>query len=291
MVRRLEQSLADAGLETYPPFTQTWIDNKIALVTATELGRAGTAEASGGSAEIGIKVALLPSANCEVVAVSPQDRLEKAISLMQLYDYSQLAVVSGAHTLKGAVTWQSIAACKIKSQSPELSDAMQLRPVEVDYDEDLIAVIPRIVGPGFAFVRGPDNSISGIVTMADIGIRFAQIAEPFLVLEELERRLRAVIDRCFSLGEIQAAANPNDQRSIEGADDLTIGDIARLIGQPANFAKLPWVIDRQIFVKALGEVRSIRNDLVHFSPDPLEESQVHLLHNVVRWLRELTTDR
>ena len=273
VVRRLEQYLNEAGLRTDPPFTQTWVDNKIAFLPATVTSAGGDLEGADEAAPIGIKVASLASANCEIVSVCPQDSIELALSLMQLHDYSQLAVMSGSHSLKGAVTWQSIATSRFKTPEITLTDAMVLHPPEVRYDEDLIPVIPRIAGPGFAFVRGTDNSISGIVTAADLGERFAQLAEPFLALEELERRLRIIIIRHFSVEEIRATADPSDQRDIESADDLTLGDVVHLLQKPQNFDRLSWPVDRNVFVTALDDVRNIRNELVHFSPDPLEDSR------------------
>jgi predicted transcriptional regulator len=284
VIRRIEQALSAAGLQSDPPFTQGWIDNEIQLV-ATRVEESKTNVAT--TADIGLKVASLASANRKVEAVTREGTIEHAISLMQLKDYSQLAVMSSPRTLDGVVTWQSIAQARLRSSDAVLKDAISHHPMEIHFDEDLIPLIPPIIDCGFAFVRAKDGMICGIVTPADLSTRFAELAEPFLALEELERRLRLVIDRHFSPPEICAAADPTDEREVEGADDLSLGEAIRLLQDPGNFARLNWHADRKVFVTALDELRLIRNDVVHFSPDPLEEQQIASLHNFIRWLRAL----
>ena len=50
--------------------------------------------------------------------------MELAVSLMLRDDYSQLAVMSGRHTIEGAVTWQSIAEAKLRSSQAKLADSI-----------------------------------------------------------------------------------------------------------------------------------------------------------------------
>jgi CBS domain-containing protein len=287
VVRRLEGVLAEAGLRTDPPFTETWIDNPITFLPATPRLPSQSGELPA-AVEIGMKVASLPSADTEVISVCPNDTIEMAISLMQLHDYSQLAVMTSPHNLKGAITWESVATSRhFQTREVTLSDSIVPHPLVVRYDEELIRVIPLIANPGFAFVRDMRDAISGIITTADLSERFGQLAQPFLALEELEKRLRIIIDHHFSMDQIEAAVDPGDQRTIDTVDDLTLGEVQRLLESPDNFERLGWPVDRKVFVKALQGVCQIRNDLVHFSPDPLEEPQMNLLYGFVRWLRML----
>ncbi|MFN8124665.1 MAG: hypothetical protein U0237_19835 [Thermoleophilia bacterium] len=61
--------------------------------------------------------------------------------------------------------------------------------------DDLIALIPRIISESFVFVLGADETIAGIVTMADLSEQFATLANPFFLLGEIERRLRLILVR------------------------------------------------------------------------------------------------
>ncbi|MFD1145849.1 hypothetical protein [Saccharothrix hoggarensis] len=49
-------------------------------------------------------------------------------------------------------------------------------------------------------------------------------------------------------------------------------------------------LNRQVFIGALNEVRVVRDEVMHFSPDPLEPERLTCLDNFVRWLRELEPD-
>jgi hypothetical protein len=46
-------------------------------------------------------------------------------------------------------------------------------------------------------------------------------------------------------------------------------------------------IDRAIFIAELKEVKRIRNDVMHFDPDPLGESELSTLRSFVRLLQRL----
>lgn len=61
----------------------------------------------------------------------------------------------------------------------------------------------------------------------------------------------------------------------------------RLLEQETNWQRLGWALDRRTFVDALTEVKSIRNDVMHFSPDPLDDSQVASLRLFLKWVRGL----
>ena len=75
-----------------------------------------------------------------------------------------------------------------------LVDAMvSVEPVGLD--ASLIELVPRINDVGFVLVRGEDSSLCGIVTSADLGVSFADLAKPFFLLGEVEKRLRYVLNR------------------------------------------------------------------------------------------------
>jgi hypothetical protein len=221
------------------------------------------------------------------MSVAPQDSLERAQALMLRYDYSQLAVMAGTRSLRGAVSWESIAQARIRNSNAPLVEAVI--PGEVVHDDDdLLAMIPRIINAGFAFVEARDKQITGIVTTSDLSQQFAVLAKPFFLLAEIERRLRRVIDRVFTADELKEVLDPADaEREIRSADDLTIGEYVRLIELPARWERLGWALERKVFLGALDEVRIVRNDVMHFSPDPLDDEQLRRLENFLKWIRRL----
>ena len=68
-----------------------------------------------------------------------------------------------------------------------------------------------------------------------------------------------------------------------------MGEFARLLEAPDSWEKLNWPANRSVFVRSLDEVREIRNEVMHFSPDPLEEAQMDLLRTFNKWLEHLTS--
>jgi hypothetical protein len=155
-------------------------------------------------------------------------------------------------------------------------------------DDDLLAQIPRIVDAGFVFVQARDKQITGIVTTADLSHQFAILAKPFFILAEIERRLRRIVDGAFDSEELQAVVDPADARQVKSAEDLTLGEYVRLLEDPERWPRLGWALDRKVFIGGLHQVRITRNDVMHFSPDPLDMDQVVALENFVKWLRKLS---
>lgn len=62
-------------------------------------------------------------------------------------------------------------------------------------------------------------------------------------------------------------------------DDLSLGEIARLLERRDAWDRFTWSADRVSFIQVLHEVRGVRNRLMHFSPDlPTAEEIVQMRH-------------
>lgn len=292
ITEEIKQDLTEARIATHPDFTEGWIDSSIELVpikspAAQSDEQVPAVSSAPNATQVSLRVMSLASANSTVEFVRLDDTLERAQTLMICNDYSQLAVQSGPRDLRGAVSWESIAQAKIGKPEAGLRDAIR-QPEVVGLHDDLLARIPMIVEAGFVFVQASDRQICGIVTTADLSLEFGALAKPFFMLAEVERRLRRLIDRKFNSDEIAAVVDPADtERSAASASDLTIGEAARLLESPANWNRLGWLLDRPIFINQLHGVRQIRNEVMHFSPDPLDEDQIRRIELFLRSLRKL----
>jgi restriction system protein len=290
----ITRDLSAARLATSPPFTEGWIDSLISLVPiASKIPEPdGSAPpsieaAATAAVQVSLRVNSLASANAGVEFVRLDDTLERAQALMMRKDYSQLAVQSGPRDLRGAISWESIAQAKIRKPDAGLRDAI-VTPEVVGLNDDLLARIPMIVDASFVFVQALDRQICGIVTTSDLSLEFATLAKPFFLLAEVERRLRRLIDEHFTGEEIAAVVDPADaEREAASASDLTIGECARLLEEPGRWNRLGWGLDRAIFIAELHDIRLIRNEIMHFSPDPLEEEQIRKIELFLRSLRRL----
>jgi CBS domain-containing protein len=301
-VNGISRDLKKAGLTTEPDFTQGWIDAVVTLVPK-KLMKSGDSlpetkpavpasdEEMPVPGEVTLIVGSLRSANQQVCSVALDSTLLQAQSLMMKNDYSQLAVMSDLRNLRGAITWESIAKTSMRMPKPQIRDCVT--PAElVRFEDDLIQHIPQIVRSGYIFVQRPDRTISGIVTTADLSEEFGRRATPFFLIGEIERRLRRAVDRIFTSTELAQVRDPRDTtRDVDSASDLTIGEYIRLLENPSHWNKTGWQAERSIFIQALQSVRGIRNDVLHFSPDPLDDDQIGELRSFIRWLKFLDPDR
>jgi CBS domain-containing protein len=285
IINRVEQ----LDLRTVPDFTTTWLDATISIELDPEYtGAISDADRPDPTRRIDS----LAAAHNPPVRVSPTTRLEVAIAEMLLHDFSQLPVVSGTHDVKGIIDWQSIGArlvlgreCQFVRQCME--PVGRIPKVEIPKEASLFEAIGIVEEQGYVLVRDPKagNVISGIVTATDLSNQFTLLAEPFLLIGEIEGHLRNLIHRKYTLEELKAVGG----QQINGSADLTLGDYCQLLGKPENWERLKLNIDRATFWKRLDCVRKIRNNIMHFNPDGVEDDQMQILQEVARFFDHLVT--
>jgi restriction system protein len=201
-----------------------------------------------------------------VQSVRPTDSIVLARTLMLRHNYSQLAVVDDDGIFHGAISWESIAQAQMAySSASSVAQAKQAAPAAA-YDDLILPRIDEISSQGFIFVRSKDGkTIAGIVTSADLTSRFGEVAKPFTMIEECERRLHRRVKAKVS-PDIIAAATHNRHKN---ADTLTFGAYAHVIKEEKHFQLLDWPLDHLEFVRQIRDVADIRNKMMHFSPDPI----------------------
>jgi predicted transcriptional regulator len=289
---RIEADLANHGLVTHPSFRKVTLDAIVRLIAvpadtdeqppdqaSTVVSLVEEPEAVDDT--IGLTVGNLPSALGGVKSVDPGASFDEAITKMLLNDYSQLAVLSGPRILRGAITWQSIAHARHAKPDAKLSDAVEPDVADVRYDKELIDVLPELQRSGFVFVRNEKNEVAGIVTTADVVHAYGEMAMPFFQIGEVDRNLRRIIARNFDLDEVQGFFT----RKVGSFDELTMGEYRRVLENPGNWTKLGWPLDRAVLVERLDEIRKIRNDVMHFNPDPLPDGTIEKLRKLNSLLR------
>lgn len=145
-------------------------------------------------------------------------------------------------------------------------------------DTPLFEAVRTVMRHEVVLVKAPDETISGLVTIADIGEQFISLAEPFWILEQIENHIRTLLDGKFSLEELKSAANEGDkEREVETVEDLTFGEYVRLLENPDHWETVSIDMDRPTFVKRLDDVRKIRNDVMHFHPDGISDDDLEVL--------------
>ena len=76
-------------------------------------------------------------------------------------------------------------------------------------------------------------------------------------------------------------------REVTSLSDLTFGEYLRLIENGENWGKLAMPLDRPEFVKKLDDVRVIRNNVMHFDPDGIDDSDIDTLRKFARFMQRI----
>lgn len=306
VVARIAKDLADSGLRTVPSFASTGLDVSVQVLglgapqnAESEIGVASMPDpgnsraAAATSPQNLITIGTLASATAGVESVAPDDPILRAQSLMESHDYSQLAVMSGKRTIKGVVSWESIAKASMYGRPPlVVSDALAEDVVVVPAGASLLEYVGQISSSGYVFVRDETHVVTGIVSAADLAAEFENLANPFLLVGEIEGWLRIIVDRCFSSDDLLDYLDPDDpDREIEAAQSLTFGEYVRLFQDPEAWEALGLAADRSTFVSHLDEVRQRRNEIMHFSPDPMPAGHIRRVEAMKRWLRQLAASQ
>jgi len=159
---------------------------------------------------------------------------------------------------------------------------------EIRSSFSIFDAIPIIVTHQYVLVRGNDNKITGIITASDLSDQFRLLAEPFLLLSEIENLLRSLIADRFSVEDLVDIRDPNDKsREIQGPGDLAFGEYLRLLEKPQRWQKFGLSIDRTAFCKDLDNIRRIRNDVMHFDSDGVLPKELDNLRDFKKFLNHV----
>jgi len=299
--QQIEAGLANHGLTTAPDFRAVSMDSTVKLIglpgpdedyAPLALGLTGStikAEVvEEDSLDIGLTLGNLLPDDHSLVSVPPAATFEQAITIMLLNDFSQLAILAGPRTLRGAVTWKSIARARHVNSEATFSSA--IAPArDFSYDTRLLDVLDLDIlqKEEFIFVRAYDGRISGIITATDVVRTYDKTATPFFLLGEVDQELRRLIQNTFELNIVRQACAGSTVKSF---DTMTIGQYQAVLANPEYWAELGWPLDRKLFIERLDEIRKIRNTVMHFNPDPIPDTAIDKLRNFLRLVRTYIRD-
>ncbi|MFD6390781.1 CBS domain-containing protein [Nocardia sp. NPDC060259] len=207
-----------------------------------------------------------------VVAVHRTDSLHKAIELMVTKRLSQLPIVDEHHRLVGVVTWESIAHKSLTGTQVELWGARAAQyPPAAHSEQELFSRMDDIRKFGFVVIVDSENVVTGIVTAADLADELEARVTPFMVLEELERRLRQAIREMP-----RELLRSGGKKKAEKAEDLTLGNYPYLLNQPGAWKWLGWPFEKDRIVERLRDVATYRNEIAHWNIDAPEDEPQQL---------------
>jgi hypothetical protein len=283
VVDALRQHLADNGLATDPDFEAAFIDSPISFVIAPEepviTSPDGSSPAVGESFEEpdapdpAYLVSRLKTFDGVYDSVPPTESLAFVITKMLADGLSHLPVMTGRRDAKGVISWkgigQRLALGRDRGTVGEFMDAY----VEVEISDALSTLIERVTRHDFVLVRDRrhGNEIVGTVSAGDLNHQLDNLSRPFLLIGEIERHLRRLIAPCLSAEDFKGALDDNDPGAGDRAfGNLSLGECQRWLEMQENWEKVGLPLDRAEFTRRLGQVRDIRNSVMHFNSDAID---------------------
>ena len=187
VVGTVRQKLEEHRLRTSPDFEFEYIDNTISV----ELDENGE---ESGSEKVAVnptvRVDSLAAAHNKPVRVAPDDPIERATTIMQAEDFSQLPVMTTKKTVKGVISWRSIGMAYTEGFLPKKVSECMEEAHQIGTNTTLIEAMNVIRAHDYVIVHCTDKTVTGIVTATDLGDEFRKLAEPFLLIGEIEHHLR-----------------------------------------------------------------------------------------------------
>jgi predicted transcriptional regulator len=319
VTRRIRAAMDQLGIDTIPDFDEVnidwqvafglknwiangWTGNQFELPPSSESGSVSPErqQANNGAviSELSktvkpldpiLRVRRLIPNKQTLLSVAPTAASEYAVSLMLLHNFSQLPVACGERSVKGMFSWESYGEQAALNRPRRLVSECMEPHHEISADASLFEAVRLISEHRAIIVRDETNQkMIGIITAADISQAYFDLAEPFFLLGQIENHVRNLIARRFTLDELRDARDEKDSgRDVDDVSDLTIGEICRLLQREESWQKLDLQLDRRTFVGELDEVREIRNDVMHFNPDPLGEPELDRLRRFNLFLTRL----
>lgn len=223
------------------------------------------------------------------MTVSRNDELTTALTLMANHDFSQLPVMNGDRHVDGVISWKTIGDAILlrKNECQLVGECMEHDVAILPFDCPLPRAIKTIADNEVVLVRDDQLKLTGIVTHYDLAERYHGIAEPYLLLAEIETNLRQMILLAnIPLATIKEAKDPKDlTRTVNSVSDLTFGEYVRLLDDAKNWTNIHLNLSRKTFMSAIRKIAKIRNEVMHFSPDPLERESLTLLRSTAKMMR------
>lgn len=310
IVRIIREKLAQAGLRTTPDFEDVWIDSPIEfqrLISKSEVSEAvehsetleevqlsetGSDDAAGPiwvTREATYRISRLKAANKSVTWARPDESLAQVTTKMMAGGFSQLPIMTTERDVKGIVSWHTIGSRLALGRTGGTAQQMSDPHHEIRADRSIFDAIPIIMAHDYVMVRDDQSRISGIITAADLSLQFRELTEPFLLLSEIENLLRNIIADRFSSGELSQAceAAAHVGSTITSVSDLNFGEYIRLLQNPERWSRIDIAVDRTMFCERLDQVREIRNDVMHFDPEGIGETELVRLRDFTRFLQQL----
>lgn len=235
----------------------------------------------------------IPSAGKIPGTVRPDIPSQTALSRLMSENLDLLVVQNGNRArVEGIFSYASFTHAYIAGKATmTVGDCKSGEFIEVNEEKPLIDAVRDIMQHGTVVVRSRDNQLCGVVTARDVAPVFVDLAEPFLLLGQIENHMRGLLERAKlkkdNYKELVVENDVERKARTEGPDDLTLGELIVAFEGEEMWGKVGLKFDKATFTKRLHVVREIRNKVMHFSPDGLPADDVATLKSTRELLEKL----
>jgi hypothetical protein len=125
------------------------------------------------------------------------------------------------------------------------------------------------------------------VTASDLAVELRSLSYPFMSIGTIEGLIRRKLHPQITVTDLGLLEEHSKARIESDVSAMTFGENVRLLERDDIWSRLNVDIDKTQFTKRLLIIRDIRNDVMHFNPDPLGPSQKRELDQMEDFLREV----
>jgi CBS domain-containing protein len=302
VVARIKDALQGEGVYTDPDFNDPSIDGQCRIrpnpirqdavqVDGLQQRDQDSIEASRDALRYlgsSLHISRLAAAGREPQYVAPDHPIDEVITRMIHDDFSQMPVCSSLRDVKGVISWRSIGRQYALGTTPLSAKDAMMEAVFINSSDRLLEAIDIIAEHQYALIRSKNKAVIGIVTATDLTMEFRKLTEPFLLIGEIEEQLRVILGH-LDLNTLKGLRDPNDpKREIDKVNDLNFGEYRRAFESQWDAIKdrSGLRLSRKVLLEGLERVNKIRNDVMHFDPDPLGDAEMASLRSFLRLLQE-----
>ncbi|PQJ33612.1 hypothetical protein BSZ35_02460 [Salinibacter sp. 10B] len=241
----------------------------------------------------------------QVQTVSPDTPVADAVEIMREENYSQLPVVDDERVM-GIFSYRSFTEgiLDLLEQNPSEDEltvgALMNQPPFRSVERDPEEVFEDLDRHDAVLVESRTN-LTGILTAMDVLHHLHSVAQPFVLIAEIERHAREVIDSCVDEDELEECAvralheSPyQDEEDVPvELTEMSMGDLVGIVRHGDNwnthfgdaFSASGNDLQRGIVETRLDDIRELRNTVFHLKRS-LDEDEIDTLRETRTWIRE-----
>lgn len=216
---------------------------------------------------LSLPLSAFPSEFGGLIYFTKNAKVSKIKAKMVSYDISQIPILSNdlKHVL-GVVTWRSLALAAEKAGDVSASEVMSPPGHVATSRDDFLDLVHTIIEQEYVLFRVPDGTVKGIVTASDLASAFNGTAGIYVRLQELESRIRVLLDRS-SIPDLQQCLEPRrrDMAGFRGANDMMFGEYLSALKNEKVWKATGIEFDQETCLKLLEAAKDVRNGVMHFS--------------------------